>query len=59
MFKSSSLIQYPGILAKKKKMFEIYLVYTAQFHSLQGILHPGEVSRREVMEAFNVAEMPP
>ena len=40
-------------------MFEIYLVYTAQFHSLQAILHPGEVSRREVMEAFNVAEIPP
>lgn len=43
MFKSSSLTQYPGILAeKKKKMLEIYLVYTAQFHLLQAILRPGE-----------------
>lgn len=56
MFKSSSLTQYPGILAEKKKMLEIYLVYTAQFHSLQAILCPGE---KRGMEAFNVAEIPP
>lgn len=56
MFKSSSLTQYPGILAEKKKCLKYTWFTQLNFtHFKQSYAQ----ERREAMEAFNVAEIPP
>lgn len=57
MFKSSSLTQYPGILAEKKKKCLKYTWFTQLNFTYFKQSYAQE--RREAMEAFNVAEIPP